>query len=125
MSTSGNSDADVDASELVEADNQEGFVDLEPQDLGLDQVERLSVDLNQSLTSLISFLSVSYAPVYSVIVSTLQWATAVAIHNSVSQGPPQHEQRGSIPVFFLPKHCTLWVVDAIFAIGVDRVFRMR
>jgi len=52
VSTSGNSDADVDASELVQADNQEGFVDLESQDLGLDEVERLSVDLDQSLTSL-------------------------------------------------------------------------
>lgn len=79
VSTTGNSDADIDASELVEADNQEGLVDLESQDLGLDEVEGLAVDLNQSLTSLIFFSSVSYPPVYLAVVRTLQWATAVAV----------------------------------------------
>ena len=87
VSASGNSDTDVDTSELVEADNQEGLVDLESQDLGLDEVKRLSVNLNQSLASLIPILSVSYPPVQRVIVHTLQWATAVAVHNSVSQRP--------------------------------------
>lgn len=54
VSTASNTDADVDTGELVEADNQEGLVDLESQDLGLDEVEGLSVDLDQSLTSLFS-----------------------------------------------------------------------
>lgn len=52
MTTTGDSDADIDAGELVETDNQEGLVDLESQDLGLDEVERLSVDLDKTLTSL-------------------------------------------------------------------------
>ena len=89
VSTSGDSDADVDAGELVEADNQERLVDLESQDLGLDQAERLAVDLDQSFTSLFFFSSVSYPPVCLAVVHTLQWATAVAVHNSVStEAPP-------------------------------------
>ena len=87
VSTTSNSDTDVDVGELVEANDQEGFVDLESQDLGLDEVERLSVDLDQSLTSLISFLSVSYPLVHRVIVRTLQWATAVAVQIFVSTSP--------------------------------------
>jgi hypothetical protein len=62
VSTTGDSDADVDHGELVETDDQEGFVDLESQDLGLDEVERLSVDLDESLSCLISILSVSLPP---------------------------------------------------------------
>ena len=52
VSTTSNSDADIDTGELVETDDQEGFVDLKSQDLGLDEVERLSVDLNESLSCL-------------------------------------------------------------------------
>jgi hypothetical protein len=55
VSTTSNSDADIDTGELVETDDQEGFIDLESQDLGLDEVERLSVDLNKSLSSLFPF----------------------------------------------------------------------
>ena len=52
VSTTGDSDADIDAGEFVEANNQDGFVDLESQDLRLDEVERLSVDLDQSFSCL-------------------------------------------------------------------------
>jgi hypothetical protein len=52
VSTTSNPDANVDTGELVEANDQEWFVDLESQDLGLDEVERLSVDLNKSLSCL-------------------------------------------------------------------------
>ena len=52
MSTTSNSDANVDTRELVEANNQEGFVNLESQDLGLDEVKRLSIDLDETLSSL-------------------------------------------------------------------------
>jgi hypothetical protein len=38
--------------ELVKAEDQEGLVDLESQDLGLDQGKRLSVDLDEALTGL-------------------------------------------------------------------------
>lgn len=52
VSTTSNSDADIDVGEFLETSNQEGFVDLESQDLGLNQVQRLSVDLDESFTSL-------------------------------------------------------------------------
>jgi hypothetical protein len=44
--------------ELVNAEDQDGLVDLEAQDLGLDELERLSVDLDESFTGLCSFVSV-------------------------------------------------------------------
>jgi hypothetical protein len=66
------------------------------------------------------FLSVSYPPGLFVVVRTLQWATAVAVHNNVSFSLFRHDQHRNVPVFFLPKHCTLWVVDAMIAIGVDK-----
>jgi len=52
VSTTSNPDADVDACEFVETNDQEGFVDLESQDLWLDEVERLSVNLDESFTGL-------------------------------------------------------------------------
>jgi hypothetical protein len=76
VTTTGDADTDVDTGELVEANNQERLVDLyihpqsaplsfpiilhtkivesylEAQDLGLDQVERLAVDLNEALALL-------------------------------------------------------------------------
>jgi hypothetical protein len=55
VSTTGNSDSDVDIGELVETNNEERLVNLESQDLGLDQIERLSVDLDESFTGLIPF----------------------------------------------------------------------
>jgi hypothetical protein len=82
VSTTSNSDADVDAGEFVEANDQDGFVDLKSQDLGLDEVERLSVDLNKSLSCLFpicqspSFMSSSFC---IGVNRTLQWATAVAV----------------------------------------------
>jgi hypothetical protein len=38
--------------ELVNAEDQDGLVDLESQDLGLDKGKRLSVDLDETLTGL-------------------------------------------------------------------------
>ncbi len=52
VSTAGNSYADIDVGELLETNDEQGLVDLESQDLGLDEVKRLSVDLNESLASL-------------------------------------------------------------------------
>lgn len=68
VSTAGDADADVDIScvpsafprvwcrgvrtELVNAEDQDGLVDLESQDLGSDEGKRLSVDLNEALASL-------------------------------------------------------------------------
>lgn len=39
--------------ELVKTEDQDGLVDLEAQDLGLDKGKRLSVDLDETLTSLL------------------------------------------------------------------------
>jgi len=52
VATTGDSNADVDVGELVETDDQKGFVDLESQDFGLDEVERFAVNLNDSFPSL-------------------------------------------------------------------------
>jgi hypothetical protein len=38
--------------ELVKTEDQDGLVDLEAKDLGLDKGKRLSVDLDETLTSL-------------------------------------------------------------------------
>jgi hypothetical protein len=88
--TTSNSDTDIDVGELVETNDQEGFVDLESQDLRLDEVEGLSVDLDDSFTSLL-FHSVSFFSSAFIIdfriVRTLQWATAVAVQNIVSISP--------------------------------------
>ena len=52
VSTTSDSDADVNVGELLETDNEEGFVDLESEDLRLDEVKRLSVDLDKSFSRL-------------------------------------------------------------------------
>jgi hypothetical protein len=62
VTTTGNSDADIDVRELLETNDEEGLVDLESQDLGLDKIERLSVDLNESLAGLFSTLSAFCPP---------------------------------------------------------------
>jgi hypothetical protein len=62
VSTTGDSDANIDAGEFVETDCQEGFVDLKSQDLGLDEVERLSVDLNETLSCLFPSCQFSLPP---------------------------------------------------------------
>jgi len=67
VSTTIYSDSDVDVGELVETNDEEGFVDLESQDLRLDEVERLSVNLDESFASLFpscqySIPRMSYCP---------------------------------------------------------------
>ena len=49
VTTSPNRAPDVDAGKLVEADDEDRFVDLCPQDLGLDELDRRAVDLDQTL----------------------------------------------------------------------------
>ena len=46
--------------ELVNTEDQDGLVDLEPQDLGLDQGKRLSVDLDETLSGLNVVVSISF-----------------------------------------------------------------
>ena len=48
--------------ELVEAEDQDGLVDLEAQDLGLDKGKRLSVDLDETLTSLFNLRKYMSSP---------------------------------------------------------------
>lgn len=60
VSTSGNSDTDVNLGEFVETGDENWLVDLESQDLWLDETEGLSVDLDESLTGLFSFSSAHF-----------------------------------------------------------------
>lgn len=122
VSTAGDAHADVDAGELVEADDQEGLVDLESQDLGLDQAEGLSVDLDQSLTSLFLLVSILPLSIYLSSFVPCSERRPWLFKFNVSTALQQHTAQLSIPVFFLPKHCTLWDVDAIVAIGVPECF---
>ena len=128
VSTTSNSNANVDASKFVEANDQDGFVDLESQDLRLDKVERLSVDLNESLaclfTSVSSLIACANHVVCIVVDRTLQWATAVAVETFCQHLSLNHDRKSSIPVFFLPKHCTL-CDDAMNAIGVTQRVSLR
>jgi hypothetical protein len=52
VSTTSNSDADVDIGEFLKTNNEEGFVDLESEDLRLNEVEWFSVDLYKSFSGL-------------------------------------------------------------------------
>lgn len=52
VTTTGDADTDIDTGELVEADDQKGLVDLEAELLGLDEVKRLAVDLDEALALL-------------------------------------------------------------------------
>ena len=107
VSTASNSDADVDTSELVETDDQEGFVDLESQDLGLDEVEGLSVDLNEPLSCLFPICQFPFFPCIPAV-SSYRSYLAVGDGRSCSHFR-QHFSfnygwKSSLPVFFLPKH---------------------
>ena len=51
--------------ELVEAEDEDGLVDLEAEDLGLDKGKGLSVDLDKTLTGLCGASSVRCAVVFS------------------------------------------------------------
>jgi hypothetical protein len=62
VSTTSDSDTDVDICELLEANNEEGFVDLESEDFRLNEVEWLSVDLYESFTSLFPSCQYSVPP---------------------------------------------------------------
>jgi len=53
MTTSRDTDADIDFGESLETDDQERLVDLETEDLGLDEAERGAVDLDESTTFLV------------------------------------------------------------------------
>lgn len=46
--------------ELVKAEDQDGLVDLESKDLGLNEGKRLSVDLNEALSSLGIIVSIVF-----------------------------------------------------------------
>lgn len=52
VSTTSNPDADIDVGELVKTNYEKGFVDLESKDFGLDEVERLAVNLYEALAGL-------------------------------------------------------------------------
>jgi len=109
VSTTGNSDADIDVGELVETNDQERLVNLESQDLGLDEIKRLSVDLHESLSGLHPSCQYLFFAVYRRFARTLQCATAVAVKNLVRTSLLLSQIQQSLPVFFFPKHWTLCV----------------
>jgi hypothetical protein len=49
VTTTSDPDTDVDVGELIGTDNEDGLVELRPEDLGGEQLERLAVDLDQAL----------------------------------------------------------------------------
>lgn len=49
MTTTGNADADVDLGELIGTEDENGLVELRPEDLRGKQLERLAVDPDQAL----------------------------------------------------------------------------
>ena len=57
--------------ELVEAEDEDGLVDLEAEDLGLDKGKGLSVDLDKTLTGLCDAASVRCAVVFAC--ALLRW----------------------------------------------------
>lgn len=52
VTTTGDTDTDVEASELIEADNEQGLVDLGSENGRLDERERAAVDPDQTLSGL-------------------------------------------------------------------------
>lgn len=52
LTTTADADTDVDIGELVQAEDQERLIELESEDLRLDKGDWLSVNLDESLTSL-------------------------------------------------------------------------
>lgn len=54
VTTTGDTDTDIDTSELVGTDDQERLVDLEAEDLRLNQGERLAIDLDEALALLLN-----------------------------------------------------------------------
>ena len=50
MTTTSDPDADIDLGELVGSEDEDGLVELRPEDLGGEQLERLAVDTDQALS---------------------------------------------------------------------------
>ena len=99
--------------ELVNAEDQDGLVDLESQDLGLDKGKRLSVDLDEALTSLnvkCKYIvrcaldrGIRHVPCSGRQLLVKLSATRSFRHLCMVAGAGV-----PVAVFFLPKHCTLW-----------------
>lgn len=60
VTSSGDADTDVDASELVEANDEEGLVDLEAEDLGLNKVDGGAIYFNESAAGLEGGISLGF-----------------------------------------------------------------
>lgn len=96
--------------ELVNAEDQDGLVDLEAQELGLHERERLSVDFDKSFAGLKYLYSVycfscvrSWHRMLYLAVGdgcSIMLALWLSLFRGRAEGVP-------VAVFFLPKHCTL------------------
>lgn len=99
--------------ELVNSEDQDGLVDLESKDLGLDEGKRLSVDLDEALSSLENMVSMVFgcalARSSGCVPCSGRQLLAKLLAHLIQHGDLAGE-RTSVPVavFFLPKHCTLW-----------------
>lgn len=49
MATTGHLDADIDTSKLIEAEKENGLVELGPENFGGEELQRLAVDLDEAL----------------------------------------------------------------------------
>jgi hypothetical protein len=97
--------------ELVNAEDQDGLVDLESQDLGLDKGKRLSVDLDETLTGLDYIVSTLFECALdrgSGRVPCSGRQLLVMLLAPCSQDLAVLTVVVPVAVFFLPKHCTLW-----------------
>jgi hypothetical protein len=100
--------------ELVKTEDEEGFVDFESQNLGLEKTEWLSVDLNESLASLdIQMCQIlSLNPAELRVRSSAYLAMCDSCKREVLAEPFRSGHlliNIPVAVFFLPKHCTLCV----------------
>jgi len=129
VSTTSDSDTDIDVGELLKSSYQKRFVDLESQDLGLDEAKGLSIDLDESFTSLFPNMLAFCPPVLISIVfdrfSYLAVGDGGGYSQSVSISHISRKSNSSLPVFFLPKHCTLWVVEAILCDCREKAVQCR
>jgi hypothetical protein len=111
VTTTGDANTDVDVGELLETGDQKWLVDLEAEDFRLNEVEGLSVDLDQTLASLFSNLSVFSPPRInhrcSAHISYLAMGDCGSYSQTVSISQILYRCNSFIPVFFFPKHWTL------------------
>ena len=85
MTTTGDADADIDLGELVGAEEEDGLVELRPEDLGGEELERLAVDPDQALA-----------------LHTARDGCEVVVSDRLRTLPPPEQKSVPVAFFFLP-----------------------